>query len=242
MSRKWYDGRLVNVVDHNTTTKSFWIEIDGIKAFDYKPGQFITLDLPIHDKRHKRWRSYSIANLPAKDGLIELCIVSLEHGLASRYLFHDIKVGNTIRFKGPDGNFTLSDEMLDKELIMVCTGTGVAPFRSMLLDLQERGLFQNPVHLIFGTRRQKDILYYDEFVELALKQPHFKYTVTLSRDEDWLGDKGYVHQVYQQQYPVVKEDRLFLLCGWSRMIDEAVEILLLKLGYGKSQVRYELYG
>lgn len=243
MPWKWYDSRVVDIVDLTPRTKSFWLQLDDLSTFDYRPGQFITLDLPIHEKRHSRWRSYSIANLPAYSGLIELCIGALENGLASRYLFNQLAIGDTIRFKGPDGAFVLTETTLEKELIMICTGTGVAPFRSMLLDLHARGTFKKPVHLIFGTRTQADILYADDFRKMAEEEPLFTYTITLSRDDEtWTGAKGYVHHVYLQKYQQTDPDRLFLLCGWSQMIDEAIENLILRLGYGKTQVKYELYG
>lgn len=242
MPWKWYESRVVEIVNLTEHTKSFWLKISDGQSFDFRPGQFITLDLPIHEKRHKRWRSYSIANLPGKDGLIELCIVSLENGLATHYLFHELKIGDTLRFKGPDGNFVISESMKNKDLVMICTGTGVAPFRSMLLDRHTEGPFSRHTHLIFGTRMQSDILYREDFQELEAKEPLFKYTVTLSRDQQWPGLKGYVHPIYLREYQEVTEDRLFLLCGWSKMIDEAVANLIIKLGYAKSQVRYELYG
>jgi CDP-4-dehydro-6-deoxyglucose reductase len=132
--------------------------------------------------------------------------------------------------------------MENKDLVMICTGTGIAPFRSMLMAKHKDGPFNRPVHLIFGTRFQSDILYEDDFRQLESKEPLFRYTVTLSRDQQWPGPKGYVHPIYLSEYQKVSEDRLFLLCGWSKMIDEAVANLIIKLGYDKSQVRYELYG
>ncbi len=242
MPWKWYDSRVADIVDLTPGTKSFWLKIDDTGSFDFIPGQFITLDLPIHEKRHQRWRSYSVANVPDESGLIELCIVALENGAASHYLFNDLSIGDPIRFKGPDGNFILNDAAREKDLVLICTGTGVAPFRSMLLDLHSKGPFKHPVHLIFGTRYRHDILYMSDFQSLAEKEPLFTYTITLSRELDWDGPRGYVHSLYLHDYQQVDPNRLFLLCGWSNMIDEAVENLILKLGYDKSQVKYELYG
>ena len=205
------------------------------------PGQFITLDLPIHDKRINRWRSYSIANLPDEDGLIELCIVNLDGGLASTYLFSEVRQGEVLRFKGPSGSFTLPSTT-DQEVVMVCTGTGIAPFRSMILDLKRRGPLQFPIHMIFGTRHLSDVLYREELENLAESEELFKYTIVLSRDQSWTGYKGHVHQVYMTEHRTPQQNKLFLLCGWSMMVDEAVANIILKLGYHRSQVRYELYG
>jgi CDP-4-dehydro-6-deoxyglucose reductase len=125
---------------------------------------------------------------------------------------------------------------------LICTGTGVAPFRSMLIDIQKNKKQHKNIHLIFGTRNESGILYREEFEKLEKEMPGFKYTITLSRDENWKGLKGYVHQVYLEEYKNVRPDVDFYICGWSNMIDDAVANLLLKLKYDKSQIHYELYG
>jgi Na+-transporting NADH:ubiquinone oxidoreductase subunit NqrF len=66
--------------------------------------------------------------------------------------------------------------------------------------------------------------------------------VVLSRQSDWPGYQGYVHQVYRDLYAQKRPDITFYLCGWSAMIDEAVAILLTELGYDRQQIIYELYG
>jgi CDP-4-dehydro-6-deoxyglucose reductase len=242
MPWKWYNSRVVDIIDQTPSTKSFWLKIADMTSFDFTPGQFITLDLPLGEKRRDRWRSYSIANVPSReDGLIELCIVKLAGGLATSYLFSQLKVGDTLRFKGPDGNFILPTP-LDKDLVLVCTGTGIAPFRSMLSDLHQKGLFERRIHLIYGTRFESDILYREELEALASVEPNFLFTIVLSRDTNWRGAKGYVHQVYLENYATPNQQILFMLCGWSMMIDEAVANLIIKLGYEKSQIKYELYG
>ena len=242
---KWYDATVSRIKDASPTTKRFWLKVPGEERFDFKAGQFVTMDLPIGEKRLQRWRSYSIANPPDGSNLLEFCIVHLDDGLASGYLFNDIREGSVIRFKGPDGAFVLP-EKLEKDLVLICTGTGVAPFRSMILDLQRSGLLHRNIHLIFGTRHSDHILYRQEFEELEKTMPGFRYSVALSREEaarlNGYFHKGYVHAIYLDQYAEKRPDVDFYLCGWSKMIDEAVANLLVKLGYDRSQIRYELYG
>ena len=238
---KWYDGKVIRIEDQTPTTKRFWVEIPEVDAFDFKSGQFVTMDLPVHEKRLHRWRSYSIANAPEKGNVLEFCIVYLEGGLATRYFFEEVKVGTHLRFKGPDGTFTLPED-LDREMILICTGTGVAPFRSMLWDIHNRKLAFKSIHLIFGTRRQDGILYREEFEAFQKEWSNFRYDVALSRESAWEGYRGYVHQIYREQYSDPVPDRHFYLCGWSNMIDDAVANLIVKMGYDKSQIHYELYG
>lgn len=243
MPRRWYEGRIVGIssLSDSDRTRQFFLDVDGIDDIDFLPGQFITVDLPIHEKRTQRWRSYSIANLPRQDGKIELCIVNLKGGLASEYLFHKLTLGDSITFKGPSGSFVLPTDPAFEKLVLVCTGTGIAPFRSMLLQLQRQG-FDREVHLIFGTRTQDDILYREELTRLAQQEPNFTYTVTLSRDPKWDGPQGYVHKIYQEMYAEKDPGLMFMLCGWSMMVDEAVANLVAKMGYDPQQVKYELYG
>jgi NAD(P)H-flavin reductase len=240
MPIQWFDGKITKITDLTSMTRSFTVEIIGVDTFDFLPGQFITMDLPIGDKRAQRWRSYSIASRPKGNNLIELCIVINPEGLGSKYLF-SLTEGDTIKFKGPDGGFVVPSE-LDKEIVMVCTGTGVAPFKSMIEHIISRKLPFNHIHLIFGTRHEEDILYREYFETLAKENLHFKYNVALSRESTSTTHFGYVHDIYISTYEEKSDDRLFMLCGWSGMIDQALIHLLVESKYAPHQVKYELYG
>ncbi|MCC6461533.1 MAG: FAD-dependent oxidoreductase [Saprospiraceae bacterium] len=238
----WYDSIVTKIEDASPTVRRFWLDVPAADKPAFKAGQFITIDLPIGDKRLQRWRSYSIANAPHEDaGALELCIVKAPNGLGSQYLFEEVQPGSSLRWKGPEGAFFLPDT-LEKDLVLVCTGTGVAPFRSMIRDLLGSGKAHRRVHLIFGTRREADILYRQEFEDLAKSWPGFRYDVVLSQEAGWPGYRGHVHQVYLAEYAEKRDDVAFYLCGWSNMIDEAVANLLVQLGYDRSQIHYELYG
>lgn len=243
MPTKWYEGIVRSIENTSPTVKRFFVEIPEVESFEFNPGQFITIDLPISEKRLGRWRSYSIANAPIGN-VIELCIVHLEGGAATEYLFNEIKPGSSLKFKGPDGMFVLPSD-LNKEIVFLCTGTGVAPFRSMLKHVYNNNLEHNKLHLIFGTRHKSGILYEDEFLEMTQKDERFQYHVAMSREQDVDKEhhrRGYIHPIYLDLYQDVSPDRLFMICGWSGMIDDAVANLIINLGYDKTQVKYELYG
>ena len=152
MPAKWLDSKVIKIEDASPTTKRFWVKIDTDEIIDFKAGQFVTIDLPIHERRNKRWRSYSIANPPDQTNILELCIVLLEGGAGSTYFFEEVKIGTPLRFKAPAGGFHLP-EKIEKDLVLICTGTGVAPFRSMIWDIYNHQLPHKHIHLIFGTDR-----------------------------------------------------------------------------------------
>ncbi|HEX6913700.1 MAG TPA: FAD-binding oxidoreductase, partial [Chitinophagaceae bacterium] len=60
----WLTGKVIRIEDAGNHTRRFWIQVPELEKFDFRPGQFVTLDLPIHEKKNKRWRSYSIASWP----------------------------------------------------------------------------------------------------------------------------------------------------------------------------------
>jgi ferredoxin-NADP reductase len=242
---QWHDSQIIDIQQQSPNTRLFKLAINGDAPLHFQAGQFVTMDLPISEKRLKRWRSYSIANAPNTEGdkILEFSIVHAENSTGgSRYLFEEAAVGTPIRFKGPDGMFTLRTNLVEKDVVFICTGTGVAPFRSMLWDVYNQKLPHRRLHLIFGARLEQDILFRDEFAFLEKNLPNFTYDVALSREENWGGHKGYVHSIYTEGYAQARPDVQFYICGWSKMIDDAMAKLIIELGYDKSQVIYELYG
>jgi glycine betaine catabolism B len=241
----WRKGIVRRIEEENKSTRRFFIEIQEVENFEFKPGQFVTLDLPIHEKPNKRWRSYSIASAPDGTNTIELLIVLLEEGLGTTYLFNEVNVGSELTLRGPQGVFVLP-ENIEQDLYLICTGTGIAPFRSMIQYMKAHPVQHKNIYLIFGTRTQGDLLYEEEMRSLQASVPGFEYIPTLSR-EKWEGCCGYVHEVYER---LVKEKQngntepspaKFFLCGWKNMVDEARQRIV-ALGYDKKAIHLELYG
>ena len=244
----WRTGTVIRIEDATYNTKRFFIKVNELESFNFKAGQFVTLDLPIHEQKNKRWRSYSIASWPDGTNVYELLIVLLEGGAGTTYLFNEITVGSELIFRGAQGVFTLP-ENIEKDLFFICTGTGIAPFRSMLYHMQLHNISHKNIYLIFGCRTQEDLLYYGEMKVLESKIENFSYMPTLSR-EGWDGYKGYVHSLYEEicnKNNEACEDMLnlkpasFYLCGWKAMIDDARQKIA-ALGYDRKAVHLELYG
>lgn len=239
MAEPWRKGIFTKIIQETHNTRRFYIRIPELERFDFKPGQFVTLDLPIHEKPARRWRSYSIASAPNGDNELELVIVLLEGGAGTTYLFNEVKEGSEVILRGPQGVFTLPDE-IDDELFFICTGTGIAPFRSMLTHMKQTGRSHHQnMYLISGTRYQKDLLYHDELMQLQREVPRLHYIPTLSR-EQWEGRKGYVHAIYEELL-AGKQPAHFFLCGWKEMINEAKQRIQ-TLGYDRKNIHQELYG
>lgn len=238
---KWFDGEVTYIIDEIHNTKRFGFKIESKEVFDFKPGQFITMDLPIHEKKNKRWRSYSIASDPNGTNEFELVISYVPDGLGTNYLWKNIVVGSKILMKGPVGVFTLP-EVIDEDICFIATGTGVAPFRSMTRWLKEHPeVARKNIYFLFGCRLKTDVLYAEEFARLNEEVPGFKFIYTCSREgEDYTGRRGYVHAIYQEIF-ADKHPAKFYLCGWRNMIDDARKNIV-ELGYDKKAIHVEIYG
>ena len=219
-----------NITQETESVKRFFLRPRPESSFVFLPGQFVTIRL--NDVE----RSYSIANTPDKSGIIELCIVLNPQGKVTPLLWQ-LKPGETIEISQALGSMVLPDT-LDKDLCFICTGTGVAPFRSMIGHLLSNGELQHDIYLIFGNRYKKDILYRTEFEDWAVKHDKFHFIPVLSR-EIGANRTGYVHPVYEEIF-ADKRDAHFYVCGWEAMCREARQRLK-AMGYTRKQYTFEQY-
>jgi CDP-4-dehydro-6-deoxyglucose reductase len=142
--------------------------------------------------------------------------------------------------------------VIDRDIFLICTGTGVAPFRSMAHHIKNHHVPHDNIYLIFGCRKTTDCLYGGELKALQSELPNFHYIPTFSREEPGDYKTGYVHTVYEEICKnefikvedgngTIRKPAYFYLCGWKNMIDEAKDRII-KLGYDKKSIHLELYG
>ncbi|MBK9401267.1 MAG: oxidoreductase [Bacteroidetes bacterium] len=237
MAYQFSDATVVNIIDENERVKRYFIKVPDEVPFSFKAGQFIMLDLPIASKYTNR--SYSIASPPSDDNIFELCIVLNDKGLGTPYIWEHYQIGTAVKISKVLGKFQLP-ETIDRDICFIGTGTGVAPLRSQILDILNKGIPHRNLYLVFGNRWEKDILYRKEMEGLQEKFPTFKFLPVLSRaNEGWKGLTGYVHTTYEE---IFKDHRsaYFYICGWADMLKEARHRLEV-MGYDRKSIRFESY-
>jgi ferredoxin-NADP reductase len=238
MKQQFYDAEIIHILDESEMVKRFFFRVDHTHQFHFKPGQFVMVNLPIASKIS--YRSYSIASAPGGDNVFELIIVLNPPGMGTPYMWEHYKVGMKVPVAGPLGKFVLP-EAIEHDLCFLATGTGIAPLRSMLHHVINNDLERKNIYMIFGNRKQQDILYKKEMELLEEKYNEFRFIPVLSREDasTWSGRTGYVHSVYEEIF-ADKRPALFYLCGWKNMIMEARDRLT-SMGYGKEHIKFELY-
>lgn len=206
----------------------------GDTPIDFKAGQFFLIHVD-DEKEPKVTRAYSLASKPAKDQF-SMCIKLIDGGRASDFL-RGIKKGDEVSFSGPFGHFFLRDD--EKEIVMVATGTGIAPFVGMLPVLFEQG-FKKPITLFYGNTSEKEILYEKELREWEEKYDNFSVIFTLSKPSSaWDGEEGRV-QKHLGNGVFDPEECKFYICGNGQMVVD-VRKFLMEMGAAKEQIHFEQF-
>lgn len=205
------------VVSHEIlTTKFHRLVIKPESPLAYEPGQFITIKI-----NEQKINAYSIAGTVDEDK-IELLVDTSPGGLGSIY-FENVKVGDTINYKGPFGHFTFKPDDGAEHILFLGTGSGCSPLGCILKSVLDK--VNKPITFYFGLRFQNDIFWQDHFKELEKKYPNFKYKLVLSKpDEDWAGYRGHLTDFVKQEFPDASKCSAYI-CGNRAMVDEAVAIL-----------------
>ena len=235
-------ARLTRSVLLSEKTKHLEFVVEGLDKFEFEAGQFVSVREPHGGKLITR--AYSVASPPRDDNTFDLCLNRVDEGFMSNYLC-DLMVGESAHFHGPHGLFVIKPEV--RAMLMICTGTGVAPFRSMVLYLFGRGADRQQHHngrqirLFYGTRYPEDVYYQEEFEQIAAEHPNFHYLPTLSRaPESWKGERGYVQEHIRKMVGARKDMHAYI-CGLKDMVTSVRGLLLNECGWEKKKVIYERY-
>jgi CDP-4-dehydro-6-deoxyglucose reductase len=187
-------------------------------------------------------RNYSVASWPDGTNKFELIITYLEGGAMSEYLFNEAKVGDEFIYRGPMGVFTLPDNLMDRDIYFVSTGSGISPFRSMINYLYENKVPFKNIKLFFGTRTEDDIVYREEMEKIQKELPNFEFVPTLSREDKPGFAKGYVHDHYLPLIDSSEQKPWVYYCGWDRMIQEGRQHLSERGFQMMKDIRVEIFG
>jgi ferredoxin-NADP reductase len=235
---KTFDARVLRSAALSEFTKHIELEVSGVAHFAFVPGQWLSVKTNTPDGEEMT-RAYSIASVPSENGRVAFCLNRVQDGFMSNYLCN-LDEGAKITFQGPFGDFILRPPLRDT--VFIATGTGIAPFRSMLhWLLAEQDRHQDrQFWLLFGARTEHDLYYREEFEQLAARHDNFHFLPTLSRaGNQWKGLRGYVQQ-HLGEIVGMRTDMHAYICGLDKMV-KANRELLKTLGWDRTSIRYEKY-
>jgi CDP-4-dehydro-6-deoxyglucose reductase, E3 len=192
------------------------LKLPANERLQFLAGQYIDFLLKGGERR-----SFSMANAPHSDDLVELHVRQVAGGSFTEHVFGKMKERDILRMEGPLGSFFLREDS-PKPIVFVASGTGFAPIKSILETAFYKKI-QRPMVLYWGARRPKD-LYLDPLPQKwALEHPNFRYVPVISeaRPEDsWSGRSGFVHRAVMEDFPDLSAHQVYA-CGVPIMVDSA---------------------
>ena len=164
-------------------------------------------------------RSLSMANPPHEDGLLEFHLRNYG-GPFSNHVFNQMKEKEILRVHGPLGTFFLREESA-KPIILLASGTGFAPIKSIVEHAIHKGI-ERPMVLYWGGRRRAD-LYLNDLVEKWQREHGIRYVPVLSEaapEDEWTGRTGFVHRAVMEDFPDMTGYQVYT-CGAPVVVESA---------------------
>ena len=192
-----------------------YVKLPASERLQFLAGQYIEFLLKDGSRR-----SFSMANAPHDDELMQLHVRHVPGGAFTDHVFNTMKERDILRFEGPLGSFFLHES--EKPIVFVASGTGFAPVKAIIESAFKKGVAR-PMRLYWGARRPKD-LYLDELSrKWAAGQAGFEYIPVISDalpEDEWTGRTGFVHRAVMEDLPDLSRHQVYA-CGVPIMVESA---------------------
>ncbi|MFJ4112397.1 MULTISPECIES: benzoate 1,2-dioxygenase electron transfer component BenC [Pseudomonas] len=226
-----FQAAISDVRQLSASTIALSIKGESLNRLAFLPGQYVNLTVPGSDQS----RAYSFSSLQ-KDGEVSFLIRNVPGGLMSSFLTSLAKAGDNMSLAGPLGSFYLRP--IQRPLLLLAGGTGLAPFTAMLEKIAEQGS-EHPLHLIYGVTNDFDLVELDRLHALAARIPNFTFSACVANPESQYPQKGYVTQHIAPCH-LNDGDVDVYLCGPPPMV-EAVSQYIREQGITPANFYYEKF-
>jgi CDP-4-dehydro-6-deoxyglucose reductase, E3 len=239
-----FEARLVRARRLSPSVRELTFERVDRTPMAFEPGQWVNVLVPVRiDGATEIKRSYSIASPPDGSPQFDIAVTRVQGGPVSTWL-HVAQPGSILPFSGPQGFFT-RPATTGPPALMVATGTGITPMRSMVMSAVANAA-RAPLWLLLGVRHEEDVLYADEFAALAREHPFIRFEATLSQPRaTWEGRRGYVQahvrELWGMLVAAAREKPHAYVCGLQRMVGSVRDLLRKDMGLPRDQVHSERY-
>jgi NADH oxidoreductase Hcr len=171
----------VNRIDETIDASTFeFKKLDG-SPFDYKAGQFLTFEVDVAGECE--YRAYSLSSTPSKPESVAVTIKRVPDGKVSNYLLDHLQAGIALPTMPPAGDFTIENNQVTPELLLMSAGSGITPCMSMarwLLDTDQ----QVNIHFIYSARSEADIIMASQLNKLNQQYDNFRLSFILESTDN----------------------------------------------------------
>jgi NAD(P)H-flavin reductase/ferredoxin len=221
-----------SVTDLTPTIRGVTLRLVNPPQLRFTAGQFVNVEIPGTDSV----RAFSMANAPSENSKIELVVKSFPGGQFSEYLRHAEK-GQPVRVFGPLGSLRV--RLSYRKILMIASGSGLAPLLSMLADLAQKK-DRRPVTVFFGARTPEELYHLDRLNALRDLGPQVAVVpVVEEADQAWTGETGHVPDVIARRMGGLRGYDAYV-CGPPSIVQAARE-LVVRLGVREANVYFDAF-
>ncbi|NQT92089.1 MAG: 2Fe-2S iron-sulfur cluster binding domain-containing protein [Lentisphaerae bacterium] len=235
-----YTAEVVSIRDLTHDIKEVQLSLLDPPEMSFKAGQFMQFEVPEYELTEEPvYRAYSLSSAPSSQDTAELEIRYVPGGICTTYVHQHLEKGDKVTINGPYGDFHLQET--DREILFIAGGSGMAPVKSILLDMAEHGNARR-TRYFFGAKSLRDLFLVEEMRELEKRLPSFEFVPALSEplpEDHWSGETGLITEVVNRHIDNGNNLEAYL-CGSPLMIDACIEVLKDK-GVEEEQIYYDKF-
>lgn len=211
----------------------------GSIPFSYLPGQFLTLKLPVGEKPIRR--SYTISSSPTQGYYCEITVKREEHGVGSRYLHDQLKVGDTIEVQAPSGKFVFTAQEANS-IVLIGGGVGITPMMSITRAVTDMA-WDGDIYFVVACHDPEHFIFEAELKRLERRHPNLHVFAAMSRIEQDINGyrKGRLSRELLSEWVPDIATRRIHICGPPAMMD-ATKHMLAELDVPADQIFSENFG
>lgn len=228
------------IVQETENVKTFTFQTPDGSWFNYKPGQFITLQLPTPGE--PTLRTYTLSSSPSRPVSVSVTVKAQPNSTGTRWLFDNVKVGDTLKAYGPNGEFTFFNDPADKYLF-ISAGSGITPMMSMTRWLFDYGGNMD-INFISCVHSPNDILFREELERMAKRSSDIRLSWVCENDDEinsWTGYRGRFNKLILGLTASDYLERDVYCCGPAPFM-RAVREILNDAGYDMARYHEESFG
>ncbi|WP_273542480.1 hybrid-cluster NAD(P)-dependent oxidoreductase [Szabonella alba] len=247
-AQPWQDSEDLEcamVVPETADCATFTFRAPSGAWFDYQPGQFVTLDLPVAPHRGATGnvqRTYTISSSPSRPLSISVTVKAQADSIGTRWMLDHLKPGMRIRAFGPSGIFS-SHRHPSAKYLFISAGSGITPMMSMTTWAWDSGTMPD-ITFIHAARRPSEIILKKRIEQFADRVPGLKLRFTVEEPDPFQSWHGYQGRLSQIMLGLMAPDYLEreVFCCGPEPFMQAVREMLVSLGYDMEHYHQESFG
>ncbi|MBC7477232.1 MAG: hybrid-cluster NAD(P)-dependent oxidoreductase [Pseudorhodobacter sp.] len=240
--KSWTDDEWLEcamVVPENADTASFTFRAPSGAWFDYMPGQFITLDIPVPGGNLQR--TYTLSSSPSRPLSISITVKAQMGSVGTRWMLDNLKPGVRIKAYGPAGVFSFHRHPA-KKYLFVSAGSGITPMMSMTTWAWDSGVMPDIV-FVHAARRPSEIIFRERLEQFANRVPGLQLHFTVEQPDTfraWPGYRGRLNQIMLGLMAPDYLEREVFCCGPEPFM-RGVRDTLIALGFDMNHYHQESF-